>query len=303
MRVFITGATGFIGSAIVAELIDAGHEVVGLARSDDSAAALIAAGAEPHRGDLEDLASLRAGAAAADGVIHCAFNHDFANVSRESAAEADQRAVRALGEALEGTGRPLVITSGTALLRPGRLATERDAVAAGVPAAGRAVSETIALSMASRDVRPAVVRLPPSVHGAGDYGFVPALIEIARSRGVSAYIGDGANRWPAVHRLDAAHLFCLAVESAPAGAVLHGVGEEGVPTRAIAEVIGRHLDVEVVSIDAGAVDDHFSWLGAFFALDVPASSTLTREQLGWEPSRPGLIADLEQGHYFATATV
>jgi nucleoside-diphosphate-sugar epimerase len=303
MRVFITGATGFIGSAIAAELIAGGHEVVGLARSDDAAAALIVAGAEPHRGDLEDLDSLRAGAAAANGVIHCAFNHDFVNVSRESAGEADQSAVRALGEALEGTGRPLVITSGTALVSPGRVATEHDAGAASGPAAGRVVSERIALSLADRGVRPAVVRLPPSVHGKGDYGFVPALIDIARSRGVSAYIGDGTNRWPAVHRLDAAHLFCLAVEKAPAGAVLHGVGEEGMPTRTIAEVIGRHLDLEVVSIDEGAADDHFSWLGRFFALDVPASSALTREQLGWLPTQPGLIADLEQGHYFATAAV
>jgi nucleoside-diphosphate-sugar epimerase len=297
MRVFVTGATGFIGSAVVAELIDAGHEVVGLARSDAGAAALEAAGATVHRGDLGDLGSLRAGAAAADGVIHTAYIHDFSQM--ENAAQTDRRATEALGAALGGSDRPLVVTSGTALVAPGRLATETDTPTGG--AHPRAESERMTMTLASRGVRLSILRPPPSVHGKGDHGFVRVLTDIARAQGASAYIGDGRNRWPAVHRLDAARLYRLGLESAPAGTVLHAVAEEGVPTREIAEAIGQHMDLPVVSIDPDAASDHFGWIGAFFALDVPASSALTRERTGWEPTQPGLIADLREGHYFQVA--
>jgi nucleoside-diphosphate-sugar epimerase len=294
MRVLVTGATGFIGSAIVPELIDAGHHVVGLARSDQSATALAAAGAEALRGSLEDLDSLRGGAAAADGVIHCAYIHDFSQM--ENAARVNERAIETLGGALEGSDRPLVVTAGTALVAPGRLATENDTAAAGTHA--RVASEQIALALVPRGVRTSILRPPPTVHGEGDHGFVPFLIEIARNKGVSGYIGDGTNRWPAVHRLDAAHLYRLALEQAPAGTVLHAVAEEGVPTRAIAEVIGRQLDLPVASIDPDRAAGHFGWIAGFFGLDVPASSALTRERFGWQPTHPGLIDDLEAGHYF-----
>ncbi len=295
MRVFVTGATGFIGSAIVRELLDAGHEVLGLARSDQAAAAVAAAGASVHRGDIGDLDSLRRGAAASDGVVHTAFNHDF-SVSRQDAAAADRLAVEAMAEALAGTERPIVIASGTGGLSPGHLATEQTVPRADL--VGRYAVEETAISFARRGVRPAVVRFPPTVHGRGDHGFVSLLIDIARNKGVSGYPGDGSNRWPAVHRLDAAHLFRLAVESAPAGARLHGVGEEGVAVREIAEVIGRRLSLPVVAIPPDDLAGHFGFLGAFFALDCPASSTLTQQLLGWHPAQPGLIADLEQGHYF-----
>jgi len=297
MRVFVTGATGFIGSAVVSELGDAGHEVLGLARSDAAAESLATVGAEVHRGDLGDLESLRRGAAEADGVIHCAYIHDFSQM--EMAADTNNRAIETLGSALEGSGRPLVVTSGTALVAPGRPATEADMASGG--GNPRVESEWIALALASRDVRVSILRPPPSVHGKGDHGFVPVLIDIARTKGVSAYVGDGSNRWPAVHRLDAALLYRLALESAPAGTVLHAVADEGVPTREIAGVIGRHLDLPVVSIEPGAASDHFGWIGSFFALDVPASSALTRERMGWDPTQPGLIADLEAEHYFGVA--
>ena len=299
MRVFVTGASGFIGSAIVSELIEAGHGVVGLARSDQAATALTSAGADVHRGALDDLDSLRSGAAAADGVIHTAYIHDFSDM--EAAGRTDRRAVETLGAALEGSDRPLVITSGTGVLATGRLGTERDAPAADSAGAHRIASEKTTIALARRGVRSSVVRLPASVHGQGDHGFVPVLIDIARSSGASAYIGDGSNRWPAVHRLDAAHLFRLALETAPAGSVLHGVADEGVPVRDIAEVIGRHLDVPVVAISREQAGEHFGWLAAFLAADVPASSALTREQTGWEPVHVGLMTDLEQGHYFQHA--
>ncbi len=251
MRVFVTGATGFIGSAIVNELIESEHQVLGLARSDAAAASLASAGADVHRGSLDDLDSLRSGAAAADGVIHLAYIHDFSDY--QAAAQTDLRAVQAVGAALEGSGKPFVITSGTLmltfLLPPGRLGTEKDVADAG-SVAPRIASENAAIALAERGVRSSVVRLPPSVHGEGKRGFVGTLIDIAREKGVSGYIGDGSNRWPAVHQLDAAHLFRLALEKAPAGSVLHGVADEGVPARAIAEVIGRHLDLPVVSICA-----------------------------------------------------
>jgi nucleoside-diphosphate-sugar epimerase len=295
MRVFVTGASGWIGSAVVPELIGAGHQVVGLARSEASAAALAAAGAEVQRGALDDLDSLRAGAAASDGVIHLAYIHDFANFV--AAAQTDLRAIETLGAALAGSGRPLVIASGVLGLPAGRLVTERDMPA---PAAGRIANAHAVLAFAARDVRSAVVRLAPSVHGEGDYGFIARLIEIARERGVSGYIDDGSNCWPGVHRLDAARLFRLALEGAPAGTVLHGVADEGVPIRAIAEVIGRHLDLPVVAIPREEAGAHFGWLGNFLAFDVRASNALTRELVGWQPAQPGLIADLGQGHYFRT---
>ena len=295
MRIFVTGATGFIGSAIVRELLDAGHEVLGLARSDHAAAAVAAAGARVHRGDIGDLDSLRRGAAESDGVVHTAFNHDF-SVSRQEAAAADRLAVEAMAEALAGTEGPIVIASGTGGLSPGHLATEETVPRADL--VGRYAVEETVVSFSGRGVRPAVVRFPPTVHGRGDHGFIAMLIEIARNKGVSGYPGDGSNRWPAVHRLDAAHLFRLAVESAPAGARLHAVGEEGIPVREIAEVIGRQLGLPVVAIPPEDLAGHFGFLGAFFALDCPASSALSQHLLGWHPAQPGLIADLEQGHYF-----
>jgi nucleoside-diphosphate-sugar epimerase len=299
MRVFVTGATGWIGSAVVPELIDAGHQVVGLARSEASAAALAAAGAEAHSGAIDDLESLRSGAAASDGVIHLAFKHDEAfSGSFEAAADADRRAIETLGAALEGSGRPLVIASGVAGHKPGVLATEDDAPEPNSRVGHRILSERTALSLASSGVRSSSLRLAPSVHGEGDHGFVATLVGIARDRGVSGYIGDGTNHWPAVHQLDAAHLFRLAVEIAPAGSVLHGIAEEGVPGRAIADVIGQSLDLPVVSIAAEDAVEHFGWLGPFLAVDVRASSALTRTLMGWQPTHPGLIQDLEQGHYF-----
>jgi nucleoside-diphosphate-sugar epimerase len=294
MRVFVTGASGFIGSAVVRELIGAGHQVVGLARSDASAEAVTTAGAQVRRGDLEDLDGLRAGASASDAVIHLAFVHDFTDYAR--AAETDQRAIEALGGALAGSDRPFVVASGIAIVSPGRVATEDDAASPESPRA----SEAAALAFTDRGVRVSVLRLPPTVHGEGDHGFVPRLIDIAREQGFSAYPGDGSNRWPAVHRLDAAHLFRLALEQAPAGARLHAVAEDGVPVRDIAEVIGRRLNLPVTAVGVEDAMSHFGWLGAFFALDLPASSTLTRERFDWHPVQPELILDLEKGHYFTS---
>jgi nucleoside-diphosphate-sugar epimerase len=302
MRIFVTGASGWIGSAVVPELIGSGHQAVGLARSDAAAAALTTAGVEVVRGTVDDLDVLGSTAAASDGVIHLAFKHDIAFTGDyQGAAEADRRAVDAFGDALAGTDRPFVLASGTVGLASGRVATERDMPAIdGSPASIRAATAQAALALASRGVRSSVVRLSPTCHGEGDNGFMATLVAIARARGVSGHIGDGANRWPAVHRLDAAQLFRLAVEKAPAGSVLHGVAEEGVPIRDIAEVISRHLDVPVASVAPEAAAEHFAWLGAFLGLDASTSNTLTRELLDWQPTHPGLLEDLDKGHYFHT---
>jgi nucleoside-diphosphate-sugar epimerase len=305
MRVFVTGASGWIGAAVVPELIGAGHQVIGLARSDAAASALAVAGAEVQRGTLDDLDTLRSAAAASDGVIHLAFKHDLAfSGNFQGAADADRRAVETFGEALMESDRPLVIASGVLGLKPDGVGTERDGHGCdSTPAAldagprTRLATAEVTLSFASRGVRSSVVRLAPTVHGEGDTGFVATLVDIARTTGVSGYIGDGSNRWPAVHRFDAARLFRLALE-APAGSTLHAIADEGLPIRAIAEVIGQHLDVPIVAVSPDDAAEHFTWLAGFLATDCPTSSALTRELLQWQPAHPGLIDDLEQGHYF-----
>ncbi len=299
MRVFVTGASGHIGSAVIPELLGAGHRVIGLARSDASAAALEAAGAEAHRGDLDDLDGLQQAAADADGVIHLAFKHEEMNSGHfEAAVEGDLRAVRAIGDALVGSGKPFVGTSGTLMLLFGGVegvGTEADAGDAGP----RIDAENAVIALADRGVRSSVIRLPPSVHSSLDRtGFVPALISFARDKGRAGYVGDGANRWPTVHTLDAARLYRLALEGAPAGTRLHGVGEEGVRFREIAECIGRHLDLPTVSIPQEDLADYFEYLAFFVSLDNPTSSARTQALLDWHPTNPRLIEDLDEGHYF-----
>jgi nucleoside-diphosphate-sugar epimerase len=295
MKVFVTGATGFIGSAIVRELLDAGHQVMGLTRSDAGAQSLIAAGAEAHRGDLENLESLRSGAANSDAVIHTAFNHDFSKFVAN--CEADRQVIGALGDALAGSGRLLTVTSGTGMANrgPGRPSTEDDPPVSSKVVA-RAASEEAAASVAARGVRVAVVRLP-QVHDTVKQGLVTYAIQVAREKRVSAYVGDGLNRWPAAHRLDTAHLYRLALEKTGADARYHAVAEEGVRVRDIAEVIGRGLKVPAVSIASEEAAQHFGWLAPFVGWDIAASSALTREKLGWNPTGPGLISDLENMRY------
>jgi nucleoside-diphosphate-sugar epimerase len=296
MRVFVTGATGFVGSVVVQELLGHGHQVLGLARSDAAAAALSAAGAEAHRGDLQDLESLRSGAAAADGVIHCGFIHDFANF--KAVCETDRVAVETLGAVLAGSQRPLVVTSGTALVSPGSLAAEDTKSKLTPDDFPRAATELAVDALVQRGVRASVVRLSPSVHGDGDHGFVPLLINMALEKGASAYVGEGRNRWSAVHRLDAAQLYRLALEQGSAGARYHGVAEQEIAFRDIAAIIGKRLNLPVVGKSAEEAAGHFGWFAHFAALDCPASSQRTRELLGWQPKQAGLLADLEQGRYF-----
>lgn len=298
MRVFVTGASGHIGSPLVADLLAAGHQVVGLARSDASAAKLTAAGAEVFRGNLDDLDGLATAASAADGVAHLAFKHealvtgDFA-----SALATEMQVIETFGNALAGSGKPLVIASGTLMVAGlGRTATEADAVDSG----GRNDAENMVIGFADRDIRSSAVRLPPTVHSKLDHtGFIPILIAIARDKGAAGYVADGANRWPAGHTLDAARLFQLAIEAAPAGSRLHAVGDEGIPFREIAEAIGRNLGVPTVSVAPEDANDHFGFLGPLVQLDNPTSSTWTQELLGWKPEHPGLIEDLDEGHYFS----
>ncbi len=291
MRVFVTGATGFIGSAVVQDLINAGHQVLGLVRSDEGAKSLVVAGAEAHRGDLEDLESLRSGAAKSDGVIHTAFVHDFSKFAE--GCEIDRRAIEALGAALAGSNRPLIVTSGMFA------STEDDEAPSNSNAPPR-VSEQTAIAMVARGVRASVVRVP-QVHDRDKQGVVTYMIALAREKGVSAYVGDGLNRWPAVHRLDAAPLYRLALEKGSAGARYHAVAEEGVPVRAIAEAVGRGLKLPVVAIPAEKAAGHFGWLGFFAGRDAPASSALTRQRLGWHPTdKPGMIADLVHARGFET---
>jgi nucleoside-diphosphate-sugar epimerase len=294
MRVFVTGATGFIGSAIVQELINAGHQVLGLTRSESGAESLSAAGAQPHRGDLEDLDSLRSGATAADGVIHTAFDHDFSRFAENS--EMDRRAIQTLGSALKGSGRLLLVTSGLALMARGPVATEEDE-ALPVSASYPRASEATAWSLEAGGVRVSVVRLS-QIHDTVKQGLVTYAIALAREKGASAYVGGGLNRWPAAHVLDTARLYRLALEKQEAGARYHAVAEEGVPVRDIAEAIGRSLKVPVVSKSAEEAAAHFGWLAAFVGRDIPASSQWTREHLGWQPMQPGLIADIDRQRYF-----
>jgi nucleoside-diphosphate-sugar epimerase len=298
MRVFVTGATGHIGSVVVRELLTAGHQVTGLARSDASADALVAAGADVQRGTLADLDVLSAAAASADGVIHLAFVHDFSDYG--AALATDLRAVETIGAALAGSGKPFVNTSGTMMLAfsaPGRLGSEDDVTE---PSGPRVASENATVALAQHGVRSSVVRLAPTVHGSTDFhGFVPSLIDNARATGQSVYVGDGANRWPAVHTVDAARLYRLALESAPAGSRLHGAAEEGVPFRDIATVVGEQLGVPAVGVTAEEAAEQLGFIGAIAALDNPTSSAQTRELLDWRPDQPTLIADLKAGHYFA----
>jgi len=304
MRIFVTGASGWIGSAVVPELLGAGHEVVGLARSEALAQRLEAAGAIVQRGDLDDSDGLAKAAADADGVIHLAFQHEIAFSGNFAAAgAADRRAVEAMGSALAGSDRPLVLASGMLGLTIGRVATEDDGLVPGPeiranPAGVRAATGLLALSLRGIGVRSSVLRLPPTVHGDGDKGFIATFVAIARQKGVAGYVGDGTNRWPAVHRSDAAHLARLAVEAAPAGSVLHAVGDDGVAFSEIAEAMGRHLNVPTTSVAPAAAVEHFGHLGLFAGLDSPASAAITRQLLGWEPTGPSLLEDLEQDHYY-----
>jgi len=307
MRIFVTGASGWIGSAVVPELLGSGHEVVGLARSEASAESLEAAGAIVQRGDLDDPEGLAKAAADADGVIHLAFQHELAfGGNFRAAAAADRRAVEAMGEVLADSDRPFVLASGMAGMVTGRVATENDGLVPSPqvranPAGGRAATALLALSLRGAGVRSSVLRFPPTVHGDGDNGFMATLVGISRQRGVAGYVGDGANRWPAVHRSDAARLARLAVETAPAGSVLHAVGDEGVPFLEIAQAVGRHLGVPTASVAPADAVEHFAPIGPFAGVDCPANAAVTRDLLEWEPTGPGLLEDLEQDYYYRGA--
>lgn len=299
MRIFVAGATGYVGSAIVSELLQAGHEVVGLARSDASAATLARAGIAVHRGDLGDLDSLRSGAAKADGVVFAANQHISETTDSAARARVELNAVEAIGSELEQTGKPFVVTSGVIGRTPGQILTEETPAVPHAVTGLRLPVETSVLALGGRGVRSSSVRLAPTVHGRGDArGFVSMLIGIARAKGVSAFVGEGANRWSSVHRRDAAVLFRLAVESAPPGTPVHAVAEEGVRFRDIAEAIGRQLKLPAVSLTAEEASGHFGLLAPLVSLDNPTSSALTRERFGWVPVHPGLIEDIEDGHYF-----
>lgn len=317
MRVFVTGANGFIGTAVVQELLQAGHEVTGLARSVEGARRLVALGAKAQQGNIENIEDLRRGAVDADGVIHTAFFHKFSHASLSkrlqiicggrlrnaglrfmaTAIETDKRAIEAIGKELSGDDRPLVIAFPTMALRSGELVTEQDASDPQSVGGGRIISETTTLALATHGVRSSVVRLPPLVHGAGDTsGLLPTLMRIAHKKGMSAYVEEGSNRWPAVHQLDAAHLFRLALEQAPAGSIFHAVGEEGIPFRQIANAIGHHLNIPVVRITKEQASSHFGWLGAFVPVDNYVSSALTQQQLKWSITHPSLMTDIEQNY-------
>ncbi|HLI60382.1 MAG TPA: SDR family oxidoreductase [Solirubrobacteraceae bacterium] len=301
MRVFVTGASGWIGSAVTTELIDAGHQVTGLARSEESAAAVEALGADVLRGDIEDLDLLRRGARDADAVVHLAFRHDvaFRDGDFEAAVASDRAAIEAIGGELAGSDRPLAIASGVAGLRPGALATEEERPEPFPGSGGRIENERTALALVDRGVRSMSVRFAPTVHGDGDGGFIKQIVEADRGHGLAAYVGDGANRWAAVHRSDAARLVRLGIERAPAGSVLHAVAEEGVSMREIAEAIGEGLGIPAGAIGADAAPAHFGFLARFIAMDMPVSSAITRELLDWTPTGPGLVEDIAAGHYFA----
>jgi nucleoside-diphosphate-sugar epimerase len=294
MRVFITGASGWIGSAVIPELLGVGHEVVGLARSDKAAAVITGLGAETVRGSLDDPASLRDGVAACDGVIHLGYNHDFSQM--DDAANTDRSVIEAIGDVLKNSDRPFVIAGGVLGLTPGRIATEIDQPEASLHP--RTANVHLALSFADQGVRTSCVRFSPTVHGDGDHGFTATLVAIARAKGTSSYIGQGTNCWPAVHRFDAAHLVRLTLEGAPAGASVHAVAESGIPTRAIAEAIGAGLGVPVVSVPIDEAEDHFGWMSRFFGMDATASNTITREILNWDPTHQGLLVDLSEDHYY-----
>jgi nucleoside-diphosphate-sugar epimerase len=295
MKVFVTGATGFIGSAVVQELLKSGHQVIGLARSESGASQLKAAGAEVHLGDIYELESIKAGAKKSDGVIHTAFNHDFSKFKEN--CETDRKVIEALGSALEGSDRPLVVTSGTALLSPGRTAIETDMPTFGPTGHPRVASEEAADKVAKTGVRTSVVRLSPSVHGAGDKAFVPLLMGIAKEKGISAYIEDGENKWPAIHRLDAAALFVKALEKNEKYAHYHGASEEGIPFKKIAEAIAQKLNLKTVSKSKQEAEAHFTWFTHFASLNGPTSSKITQEKLNWNPTQTDLLTDIEKNYF------
>jgi nucleoside-diphosphate-sugar epimerase len=299
MRVFVTGASGWIGSAVVPELLSNGHEVLGLARSDAAAAAIVAAGAEAYRGSLDEPQGLRNGAASCDGVVHLGYNHDFSHI--EEAAKTDRSVVEAFGSVLKNSDRPFVVAGGVLGLSPGRVATENDVTDPSVHP--RMANVQYVLALADEGVRSSCVRFSPTVHGDGDHGFVATLVAIAREKGASGYIDGGANCWPAVHRFDAARLVRLTLESAPAGSSVHAVAEPGIPTKAIAEAIGAGLGLPVISVPSAQAGDHFGWMGRFFGADATASNTITRELLGWEPTHQGLLQDLHDGYYFRESMI